>query len=74
MSAADLGPNLVALFERMARSRRAAVPLAPKRDGIYRPWSWRRVAEEVRFPPGRMRAQGLARGDRAAGLQTARNG
>ena len=64
MSAADLGPNLVALFESMARGRGEQPFLWLRRDGIYRPWSWRRVAEEVRFLARCLRAQGLARGDR----------
>jgi long-chain acyl-CoA synthetase len=64
MSAADLGPNLVALFERMARGRGEQPFLWLRRDGIYRPWSWRRVAEEVRTLAKGLRAQGLAAGDR----------
>ncbi len=64
MSAADLGPNLVALFERMARGRGEQPFLWHKREGTYRPWSWRRVADEVRILARSLRAQGLAAGDR----------
>ncbi|HEX5796339.1 MAG TPA: AMP-dependent synthetase/ligase [Geminicoccaceae bacterium] len=48
----------------MARGRGEQPFLWLRRDGIYRPWSWRRVAEEVRFLARCLRAQGLARGDR----------
>jgi long-chain acyl-CoA synthetase len=64
MSAADLGPNLVALFERMAKRRGEQPFLWRKRDGVYRPWSWNRVAEEARSLARALRAQGLAAGDR----------
>ena len=36
-----------------------------RRDGLYRPWSWRRVAAEVRVLAGALAASGLAPGDRA---------
>ena len=49
MSAPDLGPNLVALFERMASKQRERPFLWVKRDGVYQPWSRQRVAQEVRF-------------------------
>jgi long-chain acyl-CoA synthetase len=64
MSAADLGPNLVALFERMARGRGEQPFLWHKRDGLYRPWSWLRVAQEVRTLARSLRAQGVSPGDR----------
>ena len=64
MSAPDLGPNLVALFERMASKQRERPFLWVKRDGVYRPWSWQRVAQEVRFLARGLRARGLAPRDR----------
>jgi long-chain acyl-CoA synthetase len=64
MSAPDLGPNLVALFERMASKQGERPFLWLKRDGIYRPWSWQRVAQEARTLARTLRAQGLAPRDR----------
>ena len=61
---ADLGPNLLALFERAARQGADQPFLWAKRDGVYRPWSWQRVGQEVRALRGALTAQGLARGDR----------
>jgi long-chain acyl-CoA synthetase len=64
MSAPDLGPNLVALFERMASKQGERPFLWLKRDGVYRPWSWQRVAQEVRTLARALRARGLAPRDR----------
>ena len=64
MSAADRDANLVALFERTARLRAEHPFLWRKSEGVYRPWSWRRTAEEVRALARALRARGLAPGDR----------
>lgn len=64
MSAADHDANLVALFERTAQQRGDHPFLWRKQDGVYRPWSWRRTAEEVRALARALRARGLAPGDR----------
>jgi long-chain acyl-CoA synthetase len=64
MSAPDLGPNLVALFERMASKQGDRPFLWHKRDGVYRPWSWQRVAQEARILARALRAKGLAPRDR----------
>jgi long-chain acyl-CoA synthetase len=64
MPAPDYGPNLLDLFARTA-SRRASAPwLWAKRGGAYRPWSWERVAGEVRLVARALRARGVAPGDR----------
>jgi long-chain acyl-CoA synthetase len=60
----DLGPNLVALFERAARQGADRPFLWAKRDGVYRAWTWRRVEQEVRALRRALLAQGLKRGDR----------
>jgi long-chain acyl-CoA synthetase len=64
MSAPDLGSNLVELFERTARGRGEQPFLWLKRDGVYRPWSWQRVAREVRLLARVLRARGVADDDR----------
>ena len=64
MSAPDLGPNLVALFERMASKQGERPFLWLKREGVYRPWSWQRVAQEARTLARALRAKGLAPRDR----------
>jgi long-chain acyl-CoA synthetase len=64
MPAPDLGSNLLELFARTA-SRRADAPwLWAKREDAYRPWSWQRVADEVRLLARALRARGVAPGDR----------
>ena len=64
MSAAEHDPNLLALFDRMARSRGDNPFLWRKSDGAYRPWSWQRTAREARLLARALRARGLAPGDR----------
>ncbi len=64
MSAAEHDPNLLALFDRMARGRGDNPFLWRKTDGAYRPWSWQRTAREARLLARALRARGLAPGDR----------
>jgi len=64
MSAAEHDPNLLALFDRTARSRGDDPFLWRKFDGAYRPWSWQRTAQEARVLARALRARGLAPGDR----------
>jgi long-chain acyl-CoA synthetase len=64
MSARDLGSNLIELFERTARGRGEQPFLWLKREGVYRPWSWQRVAHETRLLARVLRARGVAPGDR----------
>jgi long-chain acyl-CoA synthetase len=60
----DLGPNLFALFERAVRQGADEPFLWAKREGVWRPWSWREVEQQVRALRRALLAQGLARGDR----------
>ena len=60
----DLGPNLFALFERAVRQGADEPFLWAKREGVYRPWSWREVEQQVHALRRALVAQGLARGDR----------
>jgi long-chain acyl-CoA synthetase len=60
----DLGPNLFALFDRAARRGTDEPFLWAKREGVYRPWSWRQVEQQVRALRRALLAQGLRRGDR----------
>jgi long-chain acyl-CoA synthetase len=64
MSAPDLGASLLELFTRTARRRSSAPWLWAKRDGAYQPWSWQRVASEVRILARALSARGMAPGDR----------
>jgi long-chain acyl-CoA synthetase len=64
MPAPDLGSNLLELFARTAGRRPSAPWLWAKRDGGYRPWSWQRVASEVRLLARALGARGVAPGDR----------
>jgi long-chain acyl-CoA synthetase len=64
MATPDLGANLVAMFKR-AVARRGDTPfLWAKREGVYRPWSWSRVAEEVALLARCLAQMGIERGDR----------
>jgi long-chain acyl-CoA synthetase len=63
-AAPDLGSNLLELFERTAIRRASAPCLWAKRDGTYRPWSWQRVASEVRLLAHALRIKGIVPGDR----------
>jgi long-chain acyl-CoA synthetase len=64
MRAPDHGSNLLELFARTAGRRGSAPWLWAKREGAYRPWSWQRVADEVRLVARALRARGVAPGDR----------
>jgi long-chain acyl-CoA synthetase len=64
MSVPDLGSNLVELFERTARARGEQPFLWFRCEGVYRPWSWQRVAREARLLARVLRARGVAPGDR----------
>jgi long-chain acyl-CoA synthetase len=64
MAVPDLGSNLVELFERTAKRRAAAPFLWAKRDGVYRPWTWQRVAGEARVLARALSARGVGAGDR----------
>jgi long-chain acyl-CoA synthetase len=64
MSAPDLGSNLVELFERAARGRGEQPFLWLKRDGVYRPWSWQRVAREAHILARVLHARSIVPGDR----------
>ena len=65
MATPALGANLLDMFLR-ATARGADRPfLWAKREGIYRPWSWRRVGAEVRALARALAASGFAPGDRA---------
>jgi long-chain acyl-CoA synthetase len=64
MAALELGPNLVALFAEQAKRRADRPFLWAKREGIFRPWSWREVADQVRLLARALAAEGLKPGDR----------
>jgi len=60
----DFGSNLFDLFARTASRRGGAPCLWAKREGMYHPWSWQRVANEARLLARALRARGVAPGDR----------
>lgn len=64
MSAPDLGSNLAELFLRTAAQRGAQPFLWAKNDGVYRPWSWQRVASEAQALGRALSAQGVTPGER----------
>ena len=64
MSVADLGPNLVAMFDARAVERGDRPLLWAKQDGSYRPWSWSRVEAESRAIAATLARAGLEPGDR----------
>ena len=59
-----VGPNLIALFERAAEQGAERPFLWVKQDGTYRPWSWRRVAQEMHALRRTLVAEGIKKGDR----------
>ena len=64
MATPDLGANLVAMFRRSAARRDDAPFLWAKENGAYRPWSWRRAAEEAARLARCLARMGVERGDR----------
>ena len=60
----DLPPDLVGLFVDAATRGGDRPFLWAKRDGVYRPWSWRRCLDEARAVAAVFRAHGLGPGDR----------
>ncbi len=59
-------PNLVRMFLDRAAERGERPFLWAKREGVYRPMSWREAVELVSRLSRGLRAQGIARGDRVA--------
>lgn len=59
-------PNLAAMFFDQARRHGDRPFLWTKRDGAYRPITWRETAEQVEVLARGLRALGLQRGDRVA--------
>ena len=59
-------PNLAAMFFDQARRYGDKPFLWAKREGSYRPISWREAAAQVEGLARGLRALGLARGDRVA--------
>ncbi len=57
-------PNLVAMFFARAKEKGDAPFLWAKRDGAWRPTSWRETAEKVARLAAALKRLGLARGDR----------
>ena len=64
MPAPDHAASLVEMFERTAAKRADSPFLWAKRGGAFQPWSWRRVAHEVRLLARALSASGVAPGDR----------
>ncbi|HET6518461.1 MAG TPA: AMP-dependent synthetase/ligase [Geminicoccaceae bacterium] len=65
MATPDFGANLLDMFFAAAARGGDRPFLWAKREGAYRPWSWRRVADEVRALARALTASGFAPGDRA---------
>jgi long-chain acyl-CoA synthetase len=57
-------PNLAAMFFDWAAAKGDRPFLWAKREGVYRPLSWRAAAEQVRALARGLRSLGVARGDR----------
>jgi long-chain acyl-CoA synthetase len=64
MAEPDLGDNLVQLFTRRVAERGDAPMLWAKREGAWRPWSWRQVDAESRAIAATLVDAGLEPGDR----------
>ncbi len=60
----DSWPNLVAMFFAQAERQGDRPFLWQKRDGAYRPLTWRETADRVRALAGALKGYGLAPGDR----------
>ena len=64
MAMPDLGANLVAMFQRSEAKRGDRPFLWAKREGGYRPWSWRRAGEEADLLARGLGQLGVEPGDR----------
>jgi long-chain acyl-CoA synthetase len=64
MAMPDLGANLVAMFQRSEAKGGDRPFLWVKREGSYRPWSWRRVGEEADLLARALARRGVGPGDR----------
>ncbi|MGF1475670.1 MAG: AMP-dependent synthetase/ligase [Geminicoccaceae bacterium] len=63
MSEPELGPNLVAMFERQSKHYADRPFLWRKDDGVYRPLSWNTVREMAQTLAQGLRAKGIGPGD-----------
>ena len=66
MAESEFGRNLVDTFQRAVRARGADPFLWAKRQGTYRPQSWREVQDEVQLLARCLVQLGLAPGDRVS--------
>ena len=64
MSSVAFDTNLLAMFQKHAAQEGENPLLWRKIDGVYRPWSWRRVADEAERLARAFRQLGLEPGDR----------
>ncbi len=64
MSSVAFDTNLLAMFQKHAATEGDSPFLWRKIDGVYRPWSWRRVADEAERLARAFRQLGLEPGDR----------
>jgi long-chain acyl-CoA synthetase len=64
MSSVAFDTNLLAMFQKHAAEEGDNPFLWQKQEGVYRPWSWRRVAEEAERLTRAMVQLGLEPGDR----------
>ncbi len=64
MSSVAFGTNLLQMFREHAAEERDNPFLWQKHEGVYRPWSWRRVADEAERLSRALIQLGLETGDR----------
>jgi len=64
MSSVAFGTNLLQMFREHAAEERDNPFLWQKHEGVYRPWSWRRVADEAERLSRALVQLGLETGDR----------
>jgi len=64
MPGPDLAPNLVELFHRAVERGGDRPFLWAKAEGRYRPWSWRRAADEAHAIAAALMAEGVTPGER----------
>jgi long-chain acyl-CoA synthetase len=64
MSSAAFDTNLLAMFQKHAAAEGDNPFLWRKTDGVFRPWSWRRVADEAERLARAFRQLGVEPGDR----------